>query len=232
MTLLDARGVWRMFQDIAFSYDFQNSALSLGRDTLWRKRLVRDLALGNTARVLDAACGTGEAAREIKRRHPEARVVGLDFSPAMLGQARSKGLTALTAGDCLALPFPEAAFDAATIVFGIRNIARRDTVLGELRRVLRPGGTLLVMEFGYPDRQPLRWLYRLYFNHVLPPLGNALSRTDYAYTYLRDSVAAFPDDAAFLAEIRAAGFAGAGVAHLTFGVARLFSATKPRDHAR
>ena len=122
--------------------------------------------------------------------------------------------------------------DAVTIAFGIRNIDERHEALAEFRRVLRPGGQLLVMEFGYPDDRVLGLLYRFYFHHILPPLGNRLSRTDYAYTRLADSVKAFPSPGAFIQELAAAGFVGLGVRKLTFGVARIYRGVKENGSAK
>jgi len=222
-----------MFQRIAFSYDMQNSVLSLGVDILWRKRLAREAALPPGGVCLDAAVGTAEVAFELLRSQPDARVLGVDFSPAMLAKAHEKRARRkggdrldLACGDCRALPVADGAADVATIAFGIRNIAERVQVLREFHRVLKPGGRVLVMDFGTPPNPLLRRLYRLYFDHVLPPLGNFLSRTDYAYSYLVESVDAFPDDAAFLAEMAQAGFQAPAARHLTFGVARIFSAEK------
>jgi len=225
--------VRRMFEDIAFSYDFQNSALSLRRDVAWRKTLCGMLDLPDGALVLDAATGTGEIALEILKRGKAARVLGVDFSPAMLQKAKEKAARRPAGktyhpcvGDCRALPAPDACADAATIAFGIRNIAEKDVVLREFHRILKPGGKVLVMEFGYPATPVLGAMYRFYFNHILPPVGNLLSKTDYAYTYLAESVNAFPSDEAFLAEMAGAGFTSLAVKNLTLGVAKIFSGVK------
>jgi demethylmenaquinone methyltransferase / 2-methoxy-6-polyprenyl-1,4-benzoquinol methylase len=225
--------VRRMFEDIAFSYDFQNSFLSLRRDVAWRKTLSGMLDLPEDALVLDAATGTGEIALELLRRGKAARVLGVDFSPAMLRKAKEKAARRPAgknyfpcAGDCRDLPAPNACADAATIAFGIRNIEEKGRVLRELHRILKPGGKVLVMEFGYPTIPILGAIYRFYFNHILPPVGNFLSKTDYAYTYLAESVNAFPGDASFLAEMAEAGFTSLVVKKLTLGVARIFSGVK------
>ena len=222
-----------MFERIAFSYDFQNSFLSLGCDVLWRRKLARLLALRPNDLCIDAAVGTGEVSFTALAREPAARLIGVDFSPAMLRKAQRKQRRRdagqrleLVCGDCRALPLADGCADVVTISFGIRNIAERVRVLEEFRRVLKPGGRVLVMEFGFPKTPVLGALYRFYFTHVLPPVGNFISRTDYAYTYLIESVTAFPNDAAFLEEMRLAGFAHARVRNLTLGVAKIFSATK------
>lgn len=225
--------VRRMFDDIAFSYDSQNSILSLGVDITWRKALA-DMLEPSRGVVLDAATGTGEVALTIRRRRPGLTVVGLDFSPAMLGVARRKiearGIVGYRLGvaDCRCLPVAEASVDAVTMAFGIRNIAERLDVLREFYRALVPGGQVHVMEFGLPRPKLLAAAYRFYFDRILPPLGNFLSRTNYAYSYLVSSVDAFPDDATFCALMAEAGFTECRVRDLTFGVARVFTGRKPR----
>jgi len=222
-----------MFDTIASSYDFQNSFLSLRRDSHWRKVLARTIRVGQGGIVLDVAVGTGEVALEICRRHPGARVVGVDFSSAMLGVARQKiaarrsaGRIALAAGDGRRLPVADNRVEAVTISFGIRNIEERHLALAEFYRVLKPGGQLLIMEFSYPDTPLLGSLYRFYFDHILPPLGNLLSRTDYAYSYLAESVEGFPRDDEFLKEIGAAGFHDLKIKKLTFGIAKIYQGVK------
>jgi len=222
-----------MFETIAGSYDFQNSFLSLGRDISWRKALARSIRADERSVVVDVAVGTAEVALAIGRRHPLSRVIGVDFSPAMLAVGRKKILTrgltdriSLTAGDGRRLPLRDASADAVTIAFGIRNIEERHLALAEFYRVLKPGGQLLIMEFSYPDGPLLKALYRFYFDRILPPVGNWLSRTDYAYGYLADSVDRFPVDAEFLHEIGRAGFERLAVTKLTFGIAKIFHGFK------
>jgi demethylmenaquinone methyltransferase / 2-methoxy-6-polyprenyl-1,4-benzoquinol methylase len=226
--------VRRMFEDIAFSYDLQNSVLSLRRDISWRRVLARSIRAQGEGMILDAATGTSEVAIEICRQRPDARVVGLDFSPRMLEigirkvKARNLGARIhLGLGDGRRLPFRDGAFRAVCIAFGLRNIDERAEALSEFQRVLRPGGQLLVMEFGYPEAPIMRLLYEFYFNHVLPPLGNRLSGTDYAYTYLVESVRSFPTQEAFLRELEDAGFTDLEVMKLTFGITRIYCGVKP-----
>jgi demethylmenaquinone methyltransferase / 2-methoxy-6-polyprenyl-1,4-benzoquinol methylase len=225
-----------MFEEIAFSYDFQNSFLSLRRDVHWRKILAQSIRQNGGTVVLDAATGTAEVAIEICRRRPGTQVVGVDFSPHMLAVGRRKlrersleDHITLATGDARQTPFRNASFGGVTMAFGLRNIDDRMRVLKEFRRVLRPGGQLFIMEFGYPDNPLLRILYQLYFDHILPPLGNFLSRTRYAYTYLRESVQAFPEPEAFLKEIGEAGFRDLAIRKLTFGIAKIYSGIKPGE---
>ena len=222
-----------MFETIAGTYDLQNSVLSLRRDIYWRKALARAIPIREHGLVLDVAIGTAEVALEICRQHPAANVIGLDFSPAMLKVGKQKiGTRQLAdrikvlAGDGRFLPMRSASVDAVTIAFGIRNIEERYLALQEFYRVLKPGGNLFIMEFSYPDNPLLYAIYRFYFDHILPPFGNWLSRTNYAYSYLADSVDEFPADPSFLQEIKEAGFSELGVKKLTFGIAKIFHGVK------
>lgn len=222
-----------MFETIAPSYDFQNSFLSLRRDIYWRQVLADSLMLDQGGLVLDVAVGTAEVALAISECYPLARVVGVDFSPGMLEVGRKKiaargaaDKVSLSAGDCRQLPIKSASVDALTISFGLRNVEERDMALNEFYRVLKPGGRLFVMEFSYPDKPPLSWLYRFYFDYILPPVGNLISRTNYAYSYLAESVDSFPDDPHFIAEIAAAGFTDTKIKKLTFGISKIFQGRK------
>ena len=132
----------------------------------------------------------------------------------------------LSLGDGRRLPVKSSCFDAATIAFGIRNIEERDQALAEFNRVLKPGGQLLIMEFDIPDDAVLGTIYRLYFDYIMPPLGNLLSRTSYAYSYLATSVHGFPTEKEFLQEIGRAGFTSLGVKKLTYGIAKIFRGVK------
>jgi demethylmenaquinone methyltransferase/2-methoxy-6-polyprenyl-1,4-benzoquinol methylase len=225
--------VKKMFETIAHSYDFQNSVLSLGRDISWRKTLARHIRAAEGAVVLDAATGTGELCLEICMHRPRVHTIGVDFSPRMLAVAKKKlesrtfnNRASLALGDGRLLPIKNDSIDVVTMAFGIRNIKERDQVLGEFRRVLKDGGQLLIMEFDLPAHRLVGPLYRLYFERVLPPLGNRLSRTDYAYTYLVQSVHEFPDEEEFCTEIEEAGFSMGSVKELTYGIAKIFEAVK------
>jgi demethylmenaquinone methyltransferase/2-methoxy-6-polyprenyl-1,4-benzoquinol methylase len=225
--------VRRMFETIAFSYDLQNSFLSMRRDVYWRKVMARSLQARTEPLILDVATGTAEVAIEICRQHPKARVVGVDFSPKMLAIGREKvkarnldNRIQLNLGDGRQLPVRSDQFDAVTIAFGIRNIEQRLQALTEFRRALKPGGQLMIMEFDMPDDLVLGTIYRVYFDHILPPVGNWLSRTNYAYSYLADSVHNFPTESEFLEEIGSVGFTSLGVKKLTYGIAKIFMGVK------
>lgn len=230
---MDDRKLKQMFEAIAFSYDFQNSFLSLGQDIAWRRMLARSVQVPQDGIVLDLATGTAELAMAICSHHPGVRVVGLDFSPSMLaiGQSkvRSRGLEeriGLSLGDARRLPLKKGSMDGATMAFGIRNIEERRDVLVEIRRVLKAGARLWIMEFDCPDQPVLGRLYRFYFDYIMPPLGNWLSRTNYAYSYLAKSVHGFPSEKAFLQEIADAGFTALGVKKLSLGIAKIYSGIK------
>jgi demethylmenaquinone methyltransferase/2-methoxy-6-polyprenyl-1,4-benzoquinol methylase len=222
-----------MFESIAFSYDFQNSFLSLGLDISWRRTLAQSVHVPQGGMVLDLATGTAELAMAICTCHPGVKVVGLDFSPGMLAigqkKVQTRGLSehiALTLGDARRLPFRDGFFGGATMAFGIRNIGERRDVLAEIWRVLKEGGRLWIMEFDCPDQPVLGRLYRFYFDHIMPPLGNWLSRTDYAYSYLAKSVHGFPSETDFLQEIGDAGFTPLRVRRLSLGIAKIFTGVK------
>lgn len=230
---MDDYKIKQMFESIAFSYDFQNSFLSLGRDISWRRTLARAVQVSQRGVVLDLATGTAELAMAICAYHPGVRVVGLDFSPGMLAIGRRKvqtrglsGRIDLTLGDARRLPFENGFFDGATMAFGIRNIQERQDVLTEIRRVLKERARLWIMEFDCPDLPVLGRLYRYYFDHIMPPLGNWLSRTDYAYSYLAKSVHGFPSETDFLQEIGDAGFTPLRVRRLSLGIAKIYSGMK------
>lgn len=222
-----------MFETIAPSYDFQNSFLSLRRDIYWRQVLADSLLLDAGGLVLDVAVGTAEVALAISDRYPLVSVVGVDFSPGMLAVGRKKiadrgaaAKVSLAAGDGRQLPIRSASVDVLTISFGLRNVEERGMALNEFYRVLKPGGRLFIMEFSYPDQPLLYRLYRFYFDYILPPVGNLISRTNYAYSYLAESVDSFPDDPRFIAEITAAGFTDTKIKKLTFGIAKIFQGRK------
>jgi demethylmenaquinone methyltransferase/2-methoxy-6-polyprenyl-1,4-benzoquinol methylase len=221
--------VKRMFETIAFSYDFQNSFLSLRRDTYWRRALAESIDTPPAGIILDVATGTAEVAIQICRHRPQARVIGVDFSPRMLAiglqKVHSRGLSRrihLSLGDARQLPVKSEFVDAVTIAFGIRNIQERRLTLSEFRRVLKPGGQLLIMEFDLPDDPVLGHLYRFYFDYLMPLAGNWLSRTNYAYSYLAESVHNFPTERGFLGEIGSVGFTRLGIKKLSYGIVQIF----------
>lgn len=211
----DSASVNRMFGRIARRYDTANRVLSGGLDVLWRRRLVAEAARHNPARVLDLATGSGDVAFALKEGLPgPVSVTGVDFCRPMLEQAEAKQAASrwrddpglrFEWGDAHVLPFADGSFDLVTIAFGLRNLADRGQALREFRRLLRPKGLLLVLEFS----QPATWfrpLYFFYLGRFLPFLGRKLTGDAEAYQYLHDSIKAFPARKALEAEFRGAGF--------------------------
>ena len=212
-----------MFDRIAPVYDVMNRVMTAGLDRRWRRLAVGEVVWPGD-RVLDACCGTGDLAVEAERRG--GRVVGLDFSPRMLERARRKsGAIEWVQGDALALPFGDAEFDAATVGFGVRNLADLEGGLRELARVLRPGGKLAVLEITRP-RGVLRLFYSLWFDRIVPLLGKVLPGGA-AYAYLPASVRRFPGPDDLSALFERAGFEDVRYRLLGGGIVALHVGTKP-----
>ncbi|TML66405.1 MAG: class I SAM-dependent methyltransferase [Actinobacteria bacterium] len=210
-----------MFDRIAPVYDLMNRVMTAGLDGRWR-RLTAEAVVRPGDRVLDACCGTGDLALAAERAG--GRVVGLDFSERMLERARRKSASVeWVRGDLLELPFEDASFDAATVGFGVRNVADLERSLRELRRVLRPGGRLGILEITTP-RGPLRLFYRLWFDAIVPLLGKLL-RGGSAYTYLPASVRRFPGPKELAALLERAGFGGVSFRLLAGGIVALHTGT-------
>jgi demethylmenaquinone methyltransferase/2-methoxy-6-polyprenyl-1,4-benzoquinol methylase len=199
---LAPEGVRTMFDRIAPVYDVMNRVMTAGLDVRWR-RLAAAAAVRPGDRVLDAACGTGDLAiADLKAG--AGKVTGLDFSEEMLARARRKAPLEWIQGDMLALPFADGTFDAATVGFGVRNVADLELALRELRRVLRPGGRLAILEITQP-RGVLRHFFHLWFDKVVPLLGKVLPGGS-AYSYLPASVKRFPHADALAGLLRECGF--------------------------
>lgn len=222
-----------MFDAIAGRYDFLNHFLSAGRDKRWRARAVEALGLPRDARIVDLCTGTADFAIAAATAHPDARVVGVDFAGAMLtrgvAKLRERALTGhvtLVRGDATSIPVRDGWADAATIGFGIRNVARPEAALLELARVLKPGGRLAILELGEPVIPGIRGVYHWYFKSVLPRLGRLVSHHNSAYSYLPASVAQFPRPSDFAAIISSHGFTGVRAVPLTMGIVYLYVATR------
>jgi demethylmenaquinone methyltransferase/2-methoxy-6-polyprenyl-1,4-benzoquinol methylase len=227
-----ASQVNRMFDRIAGHYDAMNSLMTAGLHHRWRERTADRAELGAGDCALDVCCGTGDLALELARRvGPQGRVVGCDFSEPMLDLARAKatreGADAVRFeyADALQLPYENESFDAATVGFGVRNLADLDRGLAEMARVLRPGGRLAILEITQPRRPPLSVFYLLWFDRVVPLLG-ALAGDRDAYTYLPESVRGFPAPRELAARLDAAGLERIRVTVLAGGIIAIHSGVK------
>ena len=222
-----------MFDAIARRYDLLNHVLSAGLDTRWRARAIRDAALPAGAHVLDLCTGTADLAIAAVTAVPQARVVGVDFAGAMLrvglDKLRARRLDdriSLVRGDATRIPVRDGWADAATIGFGIRNVAEPEAALRELARTIKPGGRLVILEFGEPIIPGIRSLYNWYFRFVLPQLGRLVSKHQSAYSYLPASVGSFPPPAQFAATIASHGFRDVRAVPLTLGIVYLYAGTR------
>lgn len=224
--------VAKMFDNISARYDFLNHLLSLSIDKGWRKKVVRLVNKENPKLILDVATGTADLAIALSKSHPD-KIVGIDISAGMLEVGRKKiakkGLSqmiTLEQADSEDLPFPDNHFDAITVAFGVRNFENLDKGLAEMHRVLRPGGKLLVLEFSQPQNFPFKQIYNFYFKNILPGLGKLVSKDSSAYTYLPESVGAFPYGKAFIKRLKNVRFRDNRLYPVTFGVATIYESTK------
>lgn len=216
--------VQAMFDAVAQRYDLTNDVLSLGQDRRWRTAVLRAVDPRPGDRVLDLAAGTGTSSVPFAERG--ALVVPCDFSVGMLRVGkRARPSLPFTAGDATRLPFADDSFDAATISFGLRNVVDPDAGLREIRRVVRPGGRLVVCEFSSPTWAPFRTVYLEYLMKALPPIARAVSSSPDAYVYLAESIRAWPDQAALAARLAAAGWQAPEWQNLSGGIVALHRAT-------
>jgi demethylmenaquinone methyltransferase/2-methoxy-6-polyprenyl-1,4-benzoquinol methylase len=215
-----------MFDDVAERYDLTNDVLSLGQTRLWRRAVAQAVAAGPGERVLDLAAGTGSSSLPFAAAG--AQVVAADFSLGMLrvGKRAHPGLD-LLAGDALRLPFADAAFDAVTISFGLRNVSDVEAALTEMARVTRSGGRLVVCAFSHPTWAPFRTVYTEYLMRALPSVARRVSSNPDAYVYLAESIRAWPDQAALSRRVAASGWTAVGWRNLTGGIVALHRAYKP-----
>jgi len=221
-----------MFDNISHRYDFLNHFLSLGIDKIWRKKAVSRLEEVQPKIILDVACGTGDFAIECLSLKPD-KVIGIDISHGMLAHGKKKienskiaDLIELKYGDSENIPFSDNYFDAITVAFGVRNFENLKEGLSEMLRVLKPEGKTVVLEFSKPRRFPIKQLYNFYFKRILPILGKKISSDSSAYTYLPESVDAFPEGEDFCEILRNIGYKNVRKKPLLFGVASIYEGIK------
>jgi demethylmenaquinone methyltransferase/2-methoxy-6-polyprenyl-1,4-benzoquinol methylase len=224
--------VAEMFDNIAPRYDFLNHLLSMGIDIGWRRKAIRILKAQKPKSILDVATGTADFAIEALDANPD-EVIGVDISKDMLAVGRTKiskkGLenkVRLDYGDAENLPYETEKFDAITVAFGVRNFENLEAGLTEMNRVLKKGKTLFVIEFSKPEHFPIKQLYFFYFKAILPLIGKLVSKDARAYTYLPESVEAFPYGNEFAEILKKCGFSKVEIKPLTFGIASLYVAEK------
>jgi len=225
----DPRRVSGMFDEVARGYDRTNTVLSLGNDQLWRVATTRAVAPRSGQRILDLAAGTGASSVSLARSG--ATVVAADFSPGMIAEGRRRhgGIPNLSfvEADATALPFADDEFDAVTMSFGLRNVNEPKKALGELLRVTKPGGRLVICEFSHPPAPAFNGLYRFYNDRILPTVAKAVSSNAEAYDYLNESIKDWPDQRTLSAWIRGAGWTDVAYRNLSFGIVALHRARKP-----
>jgi len=223
----------QMFDKIAWRYDFLNHFFSLHIDKIWRRKAVNELRGRPLDHILDVATGTADLALAIQKRLHPAHITGIDISEGMLAIGRQKiekkGLEqqiSLMFGDSEAIPFDDHTFDAVTVAFGVRNFEHLEKGLGEMFRVLKTGGKLVVLEFSIPGNRIFRSIFYFYFFRILPFVGRLLSKDAQAYNYLPDSVLSFPHGAEFTDKMENCGFSEVKIRPLTFGIASIYTGRK------
>lgn len=235
--------VWKMFDRIANRYDLLNRLLSMRQDVLWRKKLLDLLPPQKNLYLLDVATGTGDQILHILEETAGddsdkiAKAVGIDMSENMLAVGQKKitqlnldGKVNLRVGDATQIPFKNDEFDVSTMSFGIRNVINVEQAMREILRVLKPGGTTLILEFSLPKSKLIRKPYLFYFRNVLPKIGSAISGDSQAYSYLNQSVEEFPYGDAFCDLMRKNGFEDVTATPLSMGIATIYKGRKRGTH--
>ena len=222
-----------MFDRISPKYDALNHLLSLNIDKVWRRKTAKAVAKSQPKTILDLATGTADLAIALAKCNPQAHIIGMDISEKMLEigkeKVSKKGLAnqiELRLGDAATLPFESNTFDAVTVAFGVRNFENLEHGLSEIQRVLKPNGRAVILEFSMPERFPIKQLYALYFKHLLPAIGKAVSKDGNAYSYLPLSVEQFPKPKVFLRMLTEKGLENGMAKPLSFGIASLYTSTK------
>lgn len=222
-----------MFNNISGTYDFLNHFMSLGIDMIWRKMAIRELLANKPETILDVATGTGDFAFEAIKILKPAKIIGVDISEGMLGIAeekiRKRGMQdvfEIRLGDSEKLLFDNDTFDAVTVAFGVRNFEDLEKGLSDMLRVLKPGGKVVILEFSKPKVFPVKQAYNFYFKYITPTIGKLFSKDSSAYTYLPESVAAFPDGKDFVSLMQKVGFSNTKHRPLTFGICSIYIGVK------
>lgn len=225
--------VEKMFDNIAPSYDLLNRVLTVGIDTVWRKKAINTIDKKNPEHLLDIATGTADVAIEAFRLIKPGHVTGIDISQEMLDVGQTKlekrqlaSKITLKKDDCENLSFGDETFDVATASFGVRNFADLDKGLSEIQRVLKTGGQIVILEFTKPTSFPFKQLFNIYFKNILPVIGKFKSKDSRAYEYLYESVQAFPDNDLFLTRMRSAGFKDCSYKKLSLGICAIYQGYK------
>ncbi len=224
--------VAEMFNNISKRYDFLNHFLSLGIDKGWRRNVVKLAKAEQPERILDLATGTADQVIALRATQP-TEIVGMDISEGMLAQGRAKvakkgleELITLSLGDSENLPFDDDHFDVLTVSFGVRNYENLEKGLVEMLRVTKPGGKVIILEFSQPEKFPMKQLFGFYSKRILPAVGRIVSKDSRAYTYLPDSVEAFPYGTDFTDVLDRLGYRETSVWPQTFGIASIYTGTK------
>ncbi len=225
--------VTEMFDNIAPKYDLLNRFLSLGIDTIWRKKAINLLNAEDHKVILDVATGTADVAIEINKQLSPKSIIGMDISSQMVSYGNKKlkkkaldDIIKLEVGDSEQMRYDDNHFDAVTVAFGVRNFGDLNKGLAEMHRVLRPGGKTVILEFSRPRIFPFKQLFNFYFKHVLPRIGNKTSKDDNAYDYLYESVQVFPDYEKFANILEQQGFRSVTWKPLTLGICTIYSGIK------
>jgi demethylmenaquinone methyltransferase / 2-methoxy-6-polyprenyl-1,4-benzoquinol methylase len=225
--------VSQMFDNIAGKYDFLNRFLSLGIDVIWRKKAIASIGELPLDFVLDIATGTADLAIAIHKKHPEAKITGIDISNKMLDVGRKKiaekqfqQSIELIYGDSENIPFADQSFNLVTAAFGVRNFENLELGLSEMARVLKTDGKVMILEFSNPSVFPFKQLFNFYFKYILPIIGRLTSKDKRAYQYLYESVQAFPSGNSFLDVMKKSGFREVNQKELSFGICSIYMGLK------
>lgn len=224
--------VAEMFNNISPKYDFLNHLLSMGIDHLWRRKAIKMLKSQAPKKMIDLATGTGDFALAALKLNPE-KIVGVDISEGMLEEGRKKikkkgkeNVISMVLGDSESLPFDDNEFDALTVGFGVRNYENLEKGLSDMLRVIKPGGTAIILEFSKPKKFPVKQFFGFYSKYIIPTIGKLVSKDDAAYEYLPESVAAFPEGKDFLDILEKVGYKNPTATLVSGGIATIYKAVK------